>query len=205
VGILLVNNQGGDQQVAPFGAIDRRLTNNPISLGVPGRAVLDMALSVAAEGRVYQAHERDEPLPPGWILDPGGSPSTQPADYLAGGSLLPAGGHKGFGLIVLVELIVGLLTGGGMVGPTERPFSNAFVLVCIDPGEQARDDYLRQFHSLVDWVKSARRLPGNAEILLPGEPDARCRAASERVELDAPTLATLLELTRDADVEAPEL
>jgi LDH2 family malate/lactate/ureidoglycolate dehydrogenase len=73
---------------------------------------------------------------------------------------------------VLVELIVGLLTGGGMVGPTERPFSNAFVLVCIDPGEQARDDYLRQFPSLVDWVKSARRLPGNAEILLPGEPEA---------------------------------
>jgi hypothetical protein len=32
---------------------------------------------------------------------------------------------------VLVELVVGLLTLGGMCGPNARSFSNAFVVVCI--------------------------------------------------------------------------
>jgi uncharacterized oxidoreductase len=195
VGILLVNFQGGDQLMAPFGALERRLGNNPISIGVPGPAVLDIALSVAAEGRVHQAQERGELLPDGWVLDVDGAPSSDPADYLDGGSLLPVGGHKGYGLVVLVEMVVGLLTLGGMCGPGDRPFSNAFVLVCLDPGPSARDDYLRELPGFVDWVKSARRLPGAAEILLPGELEARRRTAAEVVSLDDPTAAALRRLT----------
>ena len=182
VGILLANNQGADQQVAPFGSAERRLTNNPISIGVPGPAVLDIALSVAAEGRVYQAHERGEAVPSGWILDSQGAPSTDPEAYLSGGSLLPVGGadggHKGYGLIVLVDLLVGLLTLGGMCGPEqERPFSNAFVLVCIDPGADCRNVYMEQLPGFVEWVKSARPLEGRGEILIPG---SRSRVAVPR-------------------------
>lgn len=195
VGILLVNFQGGDQLMAPFGAVERRLGNNPISIGVPGPAVLDIALTVAAEGRVYQAHERGEPLPDGWVMNSEGTPSSDPADYLAGGSLLPVGGHKGYGLVVLVEMVVGLLTLGGMCGPGDRPFSNAFVLACLDPGDSARAEYLHQLPGFVDWVKSARRLPGTAEILLPGELEARRRAAADVVSLDEPTAAALRRLT----------
>ena len=196
-GILLVNNQGGDQQVAPFGSAERRLTNNPISIGVPG-AMLDMALSVAAEGRVYHALERGEAVPPGWILDSEGVASTDPSAYVEGGSLLPLGGpagaHKGYGLIVLVDLLVGLLTSGGMARPGEPPFSNAFVLVCIDPGADARASYLAELPGFVAWVKSATPLEGTEEILIPGEPEARRRAAGEAVELDEPTLVALREL-----------
>lgn len=200
VGILLVNFQGGDQLVAPFGSFERRLGNNPISIGVPGPAVLDIALSVAAEGRVYHAQERGEALPDGWILDREGSPSTEPSDYLAGGSLLPAGGHKGYGLIVLVEMVVGLLTLGGMSGPGDPAFSNAFVLVCIDPGEAARAEYLRQLPAFAEWVKSARVLPGTAEVLLPGELENRRRAAAGAVGLDEPTVAALRELASRAGI-----
>lgn len=201
VGVLLVNFQGGDPLVAPVGALERRLPNNPISIGVPGPAVLDIALSVAAEGRVYQAHERQEAVPDGWILDREGNPTTNPADYLSGGSLLPAGGHKGYGLIVLVELVVGLLTLGGLSGPGDRSFSNAFVLVCLDPGDAGRDEYLGQLPAFVEWVKSARRLPGAGEILLPGEPEARRRAITlDALELDASTDATLATLARQAGI-----
>jgi uncharacterized oxidoreductase len=205
-GILLVNNQGGDQQIAPFGSAERRLTNNPVSIGVPG-AVLDMALSVAAEGRVQRAHERGEAVPAGWIIDSEGSPSTDPQAYLDGGSLLPvggaAGGHKGYGLIVLVELLVGLLTTGGMCRPGEPPFSNAFVLICIDPGAEARDAYLTELPGFVDWVKSAAPLDGASEILIPGEPEARRRAATDDVALDEPTLRALDELGRTSGCPFP--
>ena len=203
VGILLVNFQGGDQLLAPFGARERRLGNNPVSIGVPGPVVLDIALSVASEGRVHQAHERGETLPHGWILDAEGTPSSHPADYLAGGSLLPVGGHKGYGLIVLVEMVVGLLTLGGMSGPGDRSFSNAFVLVCLDPGDERRAEYLRQLPVFADWVKSARRLPGTDEILLPGELEERRRAAADVVRLDAPTSAACVELAQRAGMPAP--
>lgn len=209
VGILLVNNQGADQQVAPFGSAERRLTNNPISIGVPGPAVLDIALSVAAEGRIHHAHERGETVPAGWILDSRGAPSRAPEAYLAGGSLLPIGGteggHKGYGLIVLVELLVGLLTLGGICGPEERPFSNAFVLVGIDPGADARNTYLEQLPGFVEWVKSARLLPGRGEMLMPGEPESRRRAATTEIELDGPTVMALTELGRAADLAEPLL
>lgn len=205
VGLLLVNNQGGDQQVAPAGASERRLSNNPISMAAPGGAVLDVALSVAAEGRVDHARERGETLPEGWILNADGRPSEDPADYLAGGSLLPLGGpaapHKGYGLIVLVELVVGLLALGGMCDDSGRPFSNAFVLVCIDPGEAGRAEYLRQLPAFESWVKSARRLPGVSEILLPGEPDARRRAEGRDVSLDSSTRSSLNALADRAGIE----
>lgn len=174
-----------------------------MSIGVPGPAVLDIALSVAAEGRVAQAHERGEMLPEGWIMDAEGAPSIDPADYLSGGSLLPMGGHKGYGLIVLVEMVVGLLTLGGMSGPGDRSFSNAFVLVCLDPGDEGRAEYLRQLPGFVEWVKSARRRPGTTEILLPGELEQRRRSAAQVLHLDAPTSAACAELARRAGIPAP--
>jgi LDH2 family malate/lactate/ureidoglycolate dehydrogenase len=175
-----------------------------VSIAVPGGALLDIALSVVAEGRVDHARERGEALPEGWILDAEGRPTSDPAEYHAGGSLLPLGGpegaHKGYGLIVLVEMVVGLLTLGGMCDDSGRPFSNAFVLVCIDPGNEARTEYLRQLPAFVRWVKSARPLPGAGEILMPGEPEARRRSAAQLVRLDASTSVALRDLAEQAGI-----
>lgn len=207
VAMLFVNNQGSvDQQVAPFGAAERRLTNNPISFAAPGGIVLDIALSVAAEGRVHLAAEQGTPVPEGWILDARGAPSTDPRDYLAGGSLLPVGGvtggYKGYGLIVAIEAIVGLLTGGGMVGRGWTGFSNAFVLVCVHPGTEAAEAYDEEFERFTHWVKSASPLPGR-EILLPGEPEANARARTIEIELPQSTRDALTDVARARGVDVP--
>ena len=207
IALLLANFQGSSQQLAPFGGIDRRLTNNPVSVAVPGPdhpIALDMALSVVAESRIFHAAERGEPVPEGWILDGDGHPTTRPEDYLAGGTLVPVGGatggYKGYGLIVVVELIVAMLSGGGLCGPGDAPFSNAYVLVCIDPGpEHLRQAEVAEF---VAWVKSSRLAPGSSEIVLPGELEARRRtAAADAVTLDEVTVEALADLARSAGVE----
>lgn len=209
--ILLASAQGADQQIAPFGGIDRRLTNNPLSLAVPGPdfpIVLDMALSEAAESRVLHAADLGVPIPSGWVLDADGRSATDPGAYLRGGSLLPMGGaagsHKGYSLIVLTELIVGLLSEVAFCGPAAPPFSNAFVLVGIElaGAEDRRGGEVRE---LIAWIKSARRLGSESgEILVPGELEARRRRASDgAVTLDAVTVAQLDELAEQLGVPAP--
>jgi N-acyl homoserine lactone hydrolase len=206
-GILLVTAQGADQQIAPFGGIDRRLSNNPLSLAVPGPEypiVLDMALSEAAESRVMHAADLGVAVPQGWVLDAAGRPSTNPRDYLAGGSLLPvgaaAGSHKGYSLIVLLELIVGLLAAVSFCGPASPPFSNAFVLIAIDlAGAEA--ERTPEVADLTAWIKSARRRAG--EIVLPGELEARRRRQADGVvALDAVTVAQLDDLAEQIGVGA---
>jgi hydroxycarboxylate dehydrogenase B len=208
LGLMLVTCEGSFQHVAPYGGTDRRLTNNPISLVVPGPdhpVMLDMALSAVAESRVLHAAERHAPVPEGWVLDRDGNPSTSPDDYLDGGSLVPvggvAGGHKGYALIVLVELIVGMLTGGPICGPEERRFSNGYVLICIDPGSATRP---ADVAALRDWVTSTARRSGVEDILMPGDAEVRHRTALDgAVRLDRSTLALLDDLALSVGLRNP--
>lgn len=207
IGALLVNFQGGDQRVAPYGGIDRRLTNNPISLGAPGPdgpIVLDMALSTIAEAKVWLAHARGDSVPEGAIIDPHGEASTNPEDFDRGGALLPIAGHKGYGLIVLVELIVGALTGGGMCSPSEPRFSNAFVLITMDPRLVSDEaEYADQVVTLATHIRSTRLAPGFSEILLPGELELKTRRTRQRggIPIDDNTLSTLNEQAKRLRVQ----
>src|SRR5678816_3032287 len=86
---------------------------------------LDMATSAAAAGKIGVAVARGEPVPPGWVIDKDGKPTTDPRQLRQGGALLPLGGpdggYKGTGLAVMVEILCGLLTGLGFgVEPTGR-------------------------------------------------------------------------------------
>jgi uncharacterized oxidoreductase len=217
-GMMLVSFQGGDQQLAPYGGFDRRLTNNPISLAAPGgdgpTVLLDMALSVIAGGKVMLALARGEQLPEGAIVDAEGNPSRDPADFLsdgriAGGLLLPIGGHKGYGLIVLTEIIAGVLSGGGTVrhGGPERS-SNALCLVALDVEPLVeRGRYGAELDALRAWIKSSRTREGVAEIFLPGEPE---HATAERRRIDGiaierPTWDALAALARTLGVEPPQV
>jgi LDH2 family malate/lactate/ureidoglycolate dehydrogenase len=78
VSAVAVRNAGHIGRLGAYtlGGAERRLGNNPVSIGVPGSAVLDIALSVAAEGRIDHLHECGETLPDGWILDPMGLPAA---------------------------------------------------------------------------------------------------------------------------------
>ncbi|MBU9217469.1 Ldh family oxidoreductase [Burkholderia gladioli] len=100
--------------IAPWGGTDARLGNSPVGFGVPnpgGRPfMLDMAISVAARARIRNALKRGESIPGDWATDAQGRPTTDPTAALDG-FLLPIGGHKGYGLALVVDLLAGLLSG----------------------------------------------------------------------------------------------
>ena len=104
--------------IAPSGGRDTRVGNNPLGIGVPNPGgdpiVLDMALSVAARGKMRALAAEGKPMPGDWAVDRDGQPTTDPHAGLAG-FLLPMGGHKGYGLAVMVDLFAGLLSGAAFL------------------------------------------------------------------------------------------
>ena len=110
--------------MAPWGGKDVKIGNNPIGLGAPRRDappfILDIAMSVAARGKMRKAAEKGERIPPGWALDKDGNPTTDPNEGL-NGYVLPIGGHKGYGIALAVDILAGVL-----VAEPLQPRSNHF-------------------------------------------------------------------------------
>lgn len=99
--------------IAPWGGSDARLGNSPLGFGVPNPGgqpfLLDMAMSVVARAKIRNALKRGESIPDTWATDDKGRATTDPKEAL-NGFLQPIGGHKGYGLALMVDIFAGLLS-----------------------------------------------------------------------------------------------
>ena len=135
VGLVLCNGSGPGGTVAPFGGIGRAIGTDPIAWGVPstGKPVFaDFATSAVAHGKVQVAHDKGLDIPLGWILDKDGQPTQNPQDLFEGGMMLPFGGHKGYALGVIVELLGGGLSGAGVSLQPDYQWSQGTVMMAIN-------------------------------------------------------------------------
>jgi LDH2 family malate/lactate/ureidoglycolate dehydrogenase len=174
--------------VAPFGGREARLGTNPIAYAIPGRphptVVADFSTSMVAEGKVRLFLHAGEPVPDGWLLDSGGRPTTDPRALYDGGAILPAGGHKGFALSLLVEILGGALTGAGCVSLGQSP-GNGLVMVAVDPARGPAGD---AFGDQVAGVLESLRDSG-PDVLIPGELERRLR--DQRSQDGIPVMASV--------------
>jgi (2R)-3-sulfolactate dehydrogenase (NADP+) len=101
--------------IAPWGGKTPLFGTNPIAFATPradGPAiVVDLASSATARVNVIDAAARGEQVPPGWVFDATGAPTTDPNALAAGGSVGPLGGAKGYGLALMVDVLAAGLTG----------------------------------------------------------------------------------------------
>ena len=171
--------------VAPFGGKTRQLGTNPICVAVPALRhrpiVFDAATSVAAYNKAFFAHTEGRPIPEGWAVSRDGAPTTDPADLvLNGGSLLPFGGYKGYGLSLVVYLITAVLSGmqdAGAIG---------FNFAAIDINRFSDAERFKQtVDETIDRLKSSPKADGAGQILVPGEIefDLHERAERDGIEL----------------------
>src|SRR5262249_45372087 len=103
--------------VAPLWGARRMLGTNPLAVAFPGRdeppVVIDLATSATAYGKVEIALRAGQRIPEGWAIDRDGRPATRPEQMIDGGALVPLGGdrehggHKGFCLAALVDILSG--------------------------------------------------------------------------------------------------
>jgi|TARA_B100001964_G_C14262052_1_gene616239 uncharacterized oxidoreductase len=179
VSILFVNTSGFGILMAPQGGTDRRLSANPISIGVPLKnndyIVLDMATSSVSEGKIMVAKNKNIKLSEGLILDGYGKPTNDPEKFYKDpvGSILPFGGHKGFALAFMIDILSGSLTGGHSSHPdndnANTVINNTFAIL-VDINKTVTNDYFyKDIHRLSQWVKDSPKSQDTKEILLPGE------------------------------------
>ena len=192
-------NTSGAQRVAPFGGSDRRLSTNPITIGVPvagGEPVIvDMTTSMAAEGKLMVALNRGERVPEGWIIDKQGRPTTKPKDFYAGGALLTVGGHKGSALSIVTDLLAGAISTGRSSDPQDTVLRNNMLSIYIAPAVYDREGAVAaEVARFVDWVKASPPARADAPVLLPGEIERRTRREREHagIPLDGKTYVDLI-------------
>ena len=183
---MSVNDNGVLRCVAPPGGLEARISTNPLAIGVPTGGeplVLDLSTSAVANGKVKARLLAGKSCPPGWLLDTDGNPTTDPATRFCDqpGTLLPMGGeqhgYKGFGLGLLLDVLVGGLS-GGFCPPAEPPEigTNNVVMVLWDPQRFAgMPHFLAEADKLIDYVRSTPRQAGVEQITLPGDRSAATR------------------------------
>lgn len=175
--------------VAPYGGRIRTLGTNPIAIGLPSDGefpfVLDFATSVLSEGKVRLARDNGVDLPQGVILDAEGRPSIQPEDLYQGGTLLPLGAYKGYGLSLAIQILGSLLAQAGTPLLNQPVVGNGALFIVLDPAHFCDAATFRaQTRDLCEAVKGAQRQEGFGEILIPGE--LEYRAERERREAGIP-------------------
>lgn len=197
--------------VAPHGGREARFVTNPFTVGIPVRGrepvLLDFATSAIAMGKVRVAFNSHKAVPPNCLIDAAGRPTENPAALFAppgepGGALLPFGGHKGYALALVCEILGAALTGGETTRPanlTQRfaVWNNMLTLV-FDPGRMAAAEVFgAEVNAYIEWVQSSARREGHTAILTPGDTERAWRQArAEVIPVDATTVAELDQAAR---------
>jgi LDH2 family malate/lactate/ureidoglycolate dehydrogenase len=177
----------------PLWGAERMLGTNPISIAFPGfvnpPVVIDLATSVVAFGKIEMAERAGIELPLGWIIDENGEPSRLPGDIYKGG-LLPLGstremgGHKGYCLAAMVDILCCVLSGANW-GPFAPPFAlfektpgqsvgkgigHFFGAMEIDGFEDV-DVFKKRIDRWIEVFRATKPAPGHEAVLIPGDPE----------------------------------
>jgi L-2-hydroxycarboxylate dehydrogenase (NAD+) len=204
--------------VAPLWGAERMLGTNPIAIAFPGKKepaiVIDMASCAAAYGKIEMARRRSEAIPDGWVIDSQGRNSTNPDDMVVGGALLPLGstrergGHKGYALAIMVDMLSGVLSGANW-GPFAPPFAlrqeipkrsvgkgigHFFGAMRID-GFIDEDMFKNQVDDYIQVFRATKPAPATNGPLIPGDPERE--AEQVRRKSGVPVILPVVEELRD--------
>src|SRR5262247_1589266 len=206
----------GVTMVPTFGA-EPVMGTNPLAFAAPARRnppfQLDMATTTVAAGKVKVYKLNHKPLPPGWVVDASGQTVTDPEEAFRyvferpEGGITPvggsrdAGGHKGYGLAVMVH-ILGAALGGASFSPVRNrtqkpsdPHNIGHFFMAIDPrafrGEGESEEDLDQ---VIDVLPGTRRADPNRPVLVAGDPERVNK--KERLEQGVPIPDDLMEQLR---------
>jgi LDH2 family malate/lactate/ureidoglycolate dehydrogenase len=216
IGFAFTNSSPG---MAPFGGTRPLLGVNPLAVAVPaGRRtpiVLDMAMSGIARGKMRLAAMHGAPIAEGLGVDAQGRPTTDGMAVFGGGAVHPFGGPKGSALAVWMEIMGGVLTGAAFAGEMKSLYEDfsgpqriGHLFLAMRPDLfMPLSAFKARMDAMIERFKDSGPAEGIAEVLMPGEPEARCETARRRsgIPVTAEVLATLEAEATSLGVPMPEL
>ncbi|MCA0433584.1 MAG: Ldh family oxidoreductase [Proteobacteria bacterium] len=183
--------------IAPVGGTTPVLGTNPLSFAVPGSKgriafLIDQSSSAVAWTAVKRASDEGRSIPLGWALDARGQPTTDPDQGLAG-SMAPAGGYKGFGQGLIVEVMCAALTGSAL-GPdmgsfmdNGKPINCGQFFIALNPATFSGGLFHKRIKALVRSIISQpdARMPNDRRLA------SQKRLRKEGLPIDSALLDTL--------------
>ncbi len=194
IGIAMTNSY---PLVVPTFGKESILGTNPLSVGIPAinyPFLLDMATSVVTRGKieVYRRHNKE--ILPGWAINKEGITTKSPDEVINNfnernyGGILPlggigeeSGGHKGFGLSLLVDLLTAGLSLGQFSSKTyqsKKPgvchFFGAINLDIFGNKNKIKEN----IDSIIKEVKNSKKANGKNKIYYHGEKEYQAREES---------------------------
>jgi LDH2 family malate/lactate/ureidoglycolate dehydrogenase len=211
--------------VAPLWGAERMLGTNPIAIAFPGDKeppiVIDMATSAVAYGKIEIALRQRSTIPRGWIVDKDGCDTTNPQEMIDGGAQLPLGserdlgGHKGYALAAMVDILCCVLSGANW-GPFAPPFALRQEIPARSVGKGIghffgamqidafidKQEFKRQIDQWIQVFRDTKPAPGTAGPLIPGDPEREAEAirGKEGIPLLKPVVEDLLDISRKTGI-----
>ena len=191
IGVALTHT---DSIMVPPGMQRIFLGSNPIAFGAPGArepVIIDMSTTHVAWGKVLVARQEGKAIPPDWGVDQEGKPTT---DARAVVGLAPTGGHKGYALAMMIEILCAQLAGvpfgrhvTQMYGELDKPRNLGHFMLALDVARFADPAvFLSQIESFLQEIRSE-------QAMAPGDPERRNAEQRKRDGIEMPE-ATLKEL-----------
>lgn len=211
--------------VAPLWGAERMLGTNPISIAFPGLKnppiVIDLATSAVAYGKIEIAKRKNTTVPMGWITSDQGELSDKPDDMINGGALLPLGsvremgGHKGYALAAMVDILSAVLSGANW-----GPFAPPFALRQEIPGRSVGKGIghffgameiagfmdVTEFKQRIDeWIevfRNTKPAKGTNGPLIPGDPEHTEEAIRRKagIPLVQPVVDDLMDISKNLGI-----
>jgi LDH2 family malate/lactate/ureidoglycolate dehydrogenase len=203
--------------MAPTGGREGRLGNNAAAIAVPAGQcppiVLDMATGAVAWGKIFVAQQEGRKIPTTWALDKNGSPTDDPNAAAHQGMIQPFGGYKGYGLSLLIDILTGVLSGGGfsthvrtLYQELETPSQVAHTCAALRiEAFMALAEFHRRMDEIIGLMRSCPAAPGIERIFVPGEIERETEKLrrEEGIPINPALQTELIALAAELGVKAP--
>lgn len=203
--------------MAPTGGREGRLGNNAMAIAVPAGKfppiVLDMATGAVAWGKIFVAQQAQKKIPLTWALDKDGVPTDDPNAAAHKGLIQPFGGYKGYGLSFLIDILTGVLSGGGFSTQVKTLYQQ------IESASQVAHtcaairvsafmplaEFQKRVDGIIELMHGCPTAPGVERIFVPGEieHETEQRRSKNGIPLNPQLREELKALGAELKVKAP--
>jgi ureidoglycolate dehydrogenase (NAD+) len=193
------------------------LGTNPFAYAVPmgdGTSIfLDIASAAVASGKVWAAKNAGERIPNTWLVDEKGLPTTDPSVFPDRGSMMPFGGHKGYGIAVMIEVLSAMISGAGsrwdilswILHDTSKPTLHGAAFMAINVGAMVPiEEFETRVEKMAREIRETPQAEGSPGVFLPGEIEWRKRreALAHGIALPEEARASVRGVLKDLGIQA---